>query len=297
METRKILLVLFPLFLSVLTLSGLQTREDLPTEQDRFASGFSSNPVPNTASTFLLDGYDLSGIGWDTSTTQKGFVMISPIHFLAASHYAPDASDTITFNNADDQLVTIGVGSTEVMKNTDNGSDSDLTLGTLDREISASDKINFFAVADLTTEGSYLGREIFAYGRTPKVGRGTIGSFQDFGADPITGGSGLNESRTYQFTYNELIGDANDAFFEVGDSGSPSFTIIGGQLAITGIHSALAEAGTTKTNYDVFVPDYADELNVAMASESYQLTTVPEPSASALLLGLVSSVLVIRRRR
>jgi hypothetical protein len=285
------------LFLCASTLFGLQTRNNLATEQNRFDSGFPSNPVPNASSNFLLDGYDLSGIGWDTNTTQKGFVMISPIHFIAATHYAPNASNSITFNNRDNQLVTIGVGSTEVMTNSDNSSNSDLTLGTLDREITASDKINFFAVADLLTEASYTGREILVYGRTPKVGRGTIGSFQDFGADPITAGSGLNESRTYQFSYSDLAGGGNDAYFEVGDSGSPSFTIIGGQLAITGTHSALVDTGTTKTNYDTFVPDYADELNTAMASEGYQLTAVPEPAAYGLLIAAFSAILVFWRRR
>jgi len=279
-------------------LFGLQTRTDRDNEQDRFTSDFPSDPVENTSGDFLLDGFDLSGVGWDTNDTRKGFVMISPLHFLAATHFAPNSSDSITFNNRNGDLVTIGVNDTTVMAN-DDDSDSDLTLGTLDRQITSGDEIGFLPVANLASEAGYTTRQIFVYGQTPKVGIGDIGTFQDFGSDPITSGSGINESRTYQFTYNDAIGNGNDAFFEIGDSGSPSFTVIDGQLAITGTHSALVDSGTTKLNYDIFVPNYIDELNTAMSSDSgnYQVNTVPEPSQFAALAAIASAFAVTASRR
>jgi len=282
---------------SVSSLHALETRVDDPAAQERFTSGFSSNPVDNTSSDFLLNGFNLSGIGWDPTDTRKGFVMISPIHFLAATHFAPNSSDSITFQNQSGNLVNIGVAGVQAMENNNNTA-SDLTLGTLDRALVAADQVNFFSVADLATEALYTGRALFVYGKTPKVGQATIGAFQDFAADPVTGSSGLNPSRTYQFTYSTAAGGNNDATFEVGDSGSPSFTIIGGQLALTGTHSALVSIGTTKINYDTFVPEYLDELNAAMAADGFQVTApVPEPSAYALLLGFIVLGGAIFRRR
>jgi len=281
------------------SLHALETRDDNPDAQNRFSSGFSSNPVDNTSNNFLLSGYNLSGIGWDPTDTRKGFVMISPIHFLAATHFAPNSSDSITFQNQSGNLVNIGVAGAQAMKN-NNNSASDLTLGTLDRALVTADQVNFFSVADLATESLYTGRALFVYGSTPKVGQATIGAFQDFAGDPVTAGSGLNPSRTYQFTYADVGGGGNDAYFEVGDSGSPSFTIIGGQLAITGTHSALVSGTGVKVNYDTFVPDYFDELNTAMAIDGFQVTapaTVPEPSAYALLLGSIMLAGAIFRRR
>jgi hypothetical protein len=222
--------------------------------------------------------------------------MISPLHFLAATHYRPNSSDSITFQNQSGNLVNIGVAGVQTMKN-NNNSASDLTLGTLDRAINAADEINFFAVADLATEALYTGREIFVYGRTPKVGKGTIGAFQDFASDPVTSGSGLNPSRTYQFSYSTIAGNGDDAYFEIGDSGSPSFTIIGSRLAVTGTHSALVSVTGAYVNYDTFAPDYIDEMNTAMAPDGFQVNAVPEPAAYALLLGFIALGGAIFQRR
>jgi len=295
-NTKLLLYIAFLSSISLSSLHALVTRVSDAVTQNRFASGFPSAPVDNVSGTFLLNDYDLSGIGWDTNDTRKGFVMISPIHFLAATHFAPNSSNSITFQNQSGNLVNIGVASVQAMNN-DSGSASDLTLGTLNRAITTGDELNFFAVANLATESLYVGREIFVYGRTPKVGKGTIASFQDFGSDPVTAGSGLNPSRTYQFAYSTLGGSNDDAYFEVGDSGSPSFTFIDGQLAVTGIHSALASATGTFINYDTFVPDYVDELNTAMDSSGFQVTSVPEPSVySIVLVFTVLGGAVYRRR-
>lgn len=284
--------------ISISSLYALKTRVVDTAAQNRFDSGFPPSPVDNTSGDFLLDGFDLSGIGWDPNNSKKGFVMISPIHFLAATHYRPNSSDSITFQNQSGNLVNIGVAGVQAMNNNDNdNSASDLTLGTLDRAMTTGDEVNFFAVANLATEALYTGRELFVYGRTPKVGKGTIGSFQDFASEPVTGSSGLNPSRTYQFAYSTLGGGNDDAYFEIGDSGSPSFIIIDGQLAVTGTHSALVSGGTANINYDTFVPEYFDELNNAMASDGFQVSTVPEPSTYALLLGFIVLGGAICRRR
>ena len=127
---------------------------------------------------------------------------------------------------------------------------------------------------NLINEAAYMGRSIAVIGRTARGGRGTIGTFSDFGGDPLTAGAGINSTRTYQFSYSNTAGQNDDAFAEAGDSGSPSLVDQGGVAALVGVHLAVANnalAGTTIT-FDTFVPNYITELNERMEAEGYHMT-------------------------
>ncbi len=248
--------------------------------QNRFSSGYPGTamnpPTANTSPDFLLAGFNLSGLGWDAGNPGRSFALVTPQHFIGATHFAISNSGSLNFRGSG-SLLNYGAASTQVILNSDN-TPSDLFLGTLDTAVDLS-QITPFRVADLGAETLYVGQEIFVYGQTAKFGTGTISAFQDFGSDPVTAGSTLNDSRTYNFSYTtpNPAGSGDDAYFEGGDSGSPSFIINNGQLAITGTHSALVSSsfGGTQTfvNYDTFTPEYFDRLNAALedGGQGFQL--------------------------
>jgi len=243
----------------------------------------------------------LSGLGWDPNDARKGFALVSPQHFVAAEHFKPSASDSASFLNRNGDVNTYGIQEVTTMDN-DDGSNSDLVLVTLDNAIPSKDEVGFFPVADLGPDAAYTGRSMFAYGRkpdngvSPKFGTGTIASIQDFQGEALTGGS-LNDTRAMQFSYNKSTGGDNDAFLEVGDSGSPSFLVEDGKLSIAGTHTAVIDNPTTKENFDTFVPNYIDEMNAAMSDEGFQVTTVPEPAFYGVGFGVIALLFAALRRR
>ena len=89
-----------------------------------------------------------------------------------------------------------------------------------------------------------------------------------------------------------------------GDSGGPSFVVVGGQLALVGIHW-FKYSGDTDPNSeptgsgDTYVSRYITEIDALMKPSGEQLTVVavPEPSAILLLaIGLPGVGLILRRR-
>lgn len=261
------------------------------TVQGRFTTNSPTAPVANTNPQFLLSGFDLSGVGWAQGNLNKSFALVTDTHFIGATHFG--AAANLSFRGSDGVVRNYGVAQTEVIKN-DDGSDSDLFLGTLSSQVDST--IQALGIANLGAEAQYIGRQLSVYGQTARVGLGTINAFQDFGADPITSGSGLNMSRTYNFNYFNAAGGNNDAYFENGDSGSPSFIIQDGRLAVVGTHSALATTSFSRINYDTFTPAYVNQLNAALAPSGRQVTLVPEPSGAALAL-LGACFLLCKKRR
>ena len=79
--------------------AALQVTDYSSEVNDRFSSGFATNPVANTNTTFVGAGYDWSGVGWSTTAFGgsgfKGFGMLSPRHFLTAQHYEYGAEATL----------------------------------------------------------------------------------------------------------------------------------------------------------------------------------------------------------
>ena len=85
-----------------------------------------------------------------------------------------------------------------------------------------------------------------------------------------------------------------------GDSSSPSFAFVGGNLALLGIHSAINGAPPPQQTYDTFVPAYVADINAVLQVSGYSLnyyTAVPEPAALPLGLGLAAGALALGRRR
>jgi len=206
---------------------------------DRFSSGFPTNPVPNTGGSFVGADYDWSGVGWDSANPTKGFGFITPQHYLVARHYGGAA--TITLREAGGTLRTMNQASVTdtgygvIFQNQTVG---DLSIGRLTAALPANGQIARYAVLDRnassSTNNSYTNQPLLVYGRgatgtdSPRVGAATIN------------GTVLSGSSSY--VTSSLTGGTS-VQLQVGDSGSPIFIpwsnpVGGKELTILGNNAA-----------------------------------------------------------
>ncbi|MBK1881433.1 hypothetical protein JIN85_03335 [Luteolibacter pohnpeiensis] len=256
---------------------GMAIRAYDATRHDRF-TGFPGAPVWNDSAYYGSRNY--TGVGWWTARTTEQFALVSPLHFVAPTHYLPSIGATIRFLNADGETVDRTVVSLTTVGGTD------LTLATLSSPLLAADGVSFFPYLEKRSETSYLGTELVVFGATARGGRGVIDRFVN-----IT--ESEEPTRTLRFTYNALIGDDDDAQLQVGDSGSPSFAVVDDKPALVGMHFAIDDETSFQYNYDTFIPNYIDELNELMAADGYQMTS-QSPTASTVALAEVTPTSTLR---
>jgi hypothetical protein len=212
---------------------AIQIADYSPTVNDRFSSGFPSNPVPNTSGSFVGAAYDWSGVGWSTVDAATGFGFITPQHYLVANHYGGSA--TIRLQSNDGTLRTVSQAS---VANTGYGvvltGGPDLSVGRLTAAMPAAWQIARYSVLDLNatsaTNNSYNGQPLLVYGRgtnsfaSPRVGPTTV--------------NGTVLSGASSYVTSSLTG-SNSVQLQGGDSGSPIFIpwtnpVDGAELMILG---------------------------------------------------------------
>ena len=265
-----------------------------PVVHNRFSSGYPGNPVENP--NFFQADFDFSGVGWDASNGHRSLALVSPRHFVGANHFQPAVGATLNFFNSNGELRSFTVGSIFNVRNESNEV-TDLFVGELVETIGAGDALSFYSLPDFPGEAAYLGQELLVYGRSARVGLGIVDSFLTFGADPVTSGAGINDTRSYLFNYDEMGGGRHDAHGESGDSGSPSFIVMQDRLTLVGTHMGIVIGPTFVNTYDVFIPHYVDEINAIMAGAGYQLSIIPEARHLTLLLGSLAGLAVAFRQR
>ena len=258
---------------------ALQIRNYSSARHDRF-TGFSSAPVANAS--FMHGGVDLTGVGWDSTYVLRQFTLVSPRHFVGANHFRPPIGAAIRFVSADGTVRSSTVQSLSTIPNA-GGQATDLLVGRLSTPFLPASGVRFLPCHLLDTEAAYIGQTLGVLGQPARGGRGIIAGFVDFGGDPITGGSGINTTRTMQFTYSNLTGSADDAYAESGDSGSPSFVVVNGRAAVAGTHTAVLNAAGTVTTFDTFLPAYLAQVNAVMEADGYHLTAAA-PKTTTLML-------------
>jgi hypothetical protein len=253
---------------------ALQVTNYSSTVNDRFSSGFATNPVANTNTSFVGAGYDWSGVGWASTDGTKGFGFISPQHYLVATHYG--GAPNIRVQQTDGTLAT---GSQRGVTNTGLGapleSTTDLSLGTLNAPIADPSQVARYAVLDLNststanTTSAYVNQTVYLYGRgpngssSPRIGQTTISSVTS---------SGTNQYFATPRTEVQL---------EVGDSGSPAFMVWtnvngGKEVTIVGNNAAI---GTTN-NFINFLGTFQvmNALNTTMTQDGFALRVVGNSS-------------------
>ncbi len=270
----------------------------------RFESGYPGAPVPNTSPNFFAAGYDLSGVGWGTDSTQS-FTMISDQYFVFATHYQPPNSSIFFYSPADNAVVSYTIDTTfslameYPLQAPGDHLKSDLSIGRLTTPIDPGDAIAFYPVLDLPTSGDYVGLDLLVYGWSAAVGTGVIGAlgtenlYWNAGTPAVASDDVLNTGTNFDLLDDTILmaftqgAGAGEALLQLGDSGSPSFVAWNGSLALVGVHSAVSGS----TNLDAFIPAYLEQISGA----GIPVSTVPEPS-TLLLLGCVGFVTLAARR-
>jgi hypothetical protein len=260
-----------------------------PATHDRFASGYAGSPVANTSVSFLGNGYDLSGVGWNPDLTTQSFAMISDQYFVYSNHYAPGT--TMSFLSPTlGTVVSYGVSAT-TYHFTFNGEVSDFAIGKLDTALDPTLGITSYAILDLNLPSDYMGLTALIYGHGangPRLGANTVDLLAPY---TFPGGTATN-SYGIGYSFNPAL--PGDSLFEAGDSSGPTFIPWFGTLALVGTHSVTGTIDPDPTEYSVdnLIAAYTDQ----MTSQGIDFASVPEPSRWLLLLTGACALLCRRHR-
>ncbi len=293
------------------TASALQIQGYDAEVNERFVLGtFAGAPVANPDPAFTLAGYDLSGVGWRNNATQIAVTLISPEHFLTAAHVAPSAGSQVSFFGSDGIVRSYTVASAATLQF--NAQNTDLTLGRLTGLV-ATDFITFYQGLFLgNTAAAYQNLPVTLYGSNGRVGLNTVDGVGNFSLLPFppTPNDNVTDSVISLMDYDAAVGEAQG---QGGDSGSPTLVrITGNQLALFGIHSAIATGpgGEQYTLDSLPLFSAFGQINAALIAAGYDgwgvheddasvvgATAIPEPAAAAVLLGAATLALIATRRR
>ncbi len=284
------------LLISYSLLSGgsvyaLDTDGAMASKNDRFANDPS----------FIMNGYDLSGVGRSSNGTWA--TLISENVFVSAKHFHPGNGNTITFfstNNPGGAAVTRtvdGMNSAAI-------AGTDIWLGVLNDPVPVGYAIYDFATEDIDnasfTTSIYYEQNAFVIGRSPNsysnakdvaVGRNILDDWADnntYGDSVISLVQADNTEDNYVAFETALVG---------GDSGAPLFVDFdeGGEdsaLRLVGTNWYIdTEAGVTTLNGYTYLGNYDGQIQ-----EFIDLHALPEPS-SLTVIGVVAILLTARRRR
>ncbi len=265
-HARSLALALLPLLAT--EARALFIADYAPETNDRFASGFLTQPVANTSASFVGAGYDLSGVGWYAGTGIAGagrirsVTLLTPLHIIQARHYPADAGTTFQFLGSDGQLRT----------NTITGHSApiaDISLGTFSDTFAKADNVAVYRVLDVRAgplSRDLGGLPLLVYGSQangigPRVALATGIPPQYISLASIQNWSGANGVSTY---------------WEAGDSGGPAFvryTAPDGASTLTFAGGAYVPSGfSTLLPQDRFSWSPPPILNALTKPDGYALT-------------------------
>jgi hypothetical protein len=273
-------------------LQGIAGDHAISARSDRFYTGADR--------AFVGEAFDWSGVG--RSSNGAWITMISPTHFVSANHYHPNAGDTITFFEGN-TLVGRSHAYTVDSFGYDTsygGQSSDLWLGRLTTPLVAKHRIATYPVLALGSDGAYTDMFMYAYGYPNRVGTSRIGAIVD--------DFEIGRTRTMRFWFHATEGTGTgptDCHLIGGDSGGPSFVLVGGRLALVGVHFTTNDTNGVPDpedswpfgfgwSGDSFVPFYIAQLDANMGAErvrvvrsraDFSLDGVVDSGDLAVLLG------------
>lgn len=179
---------------------------------ERFASGFPSNPVANTSVSFLANGVDLTGVGWDPAKSQYGLALITPKHLLVARHvFEIDQTTTVSFLGGDATVHTYSKLPEEATGVGEILGSPDLGIVELVTQPDPAHEVEDFPMLDQNL-GSGQTAAIYGRGQLPP-------SYTSPRLAEVSVFITYEESARNAFLTNQ-----NGATVELGDSGSPVFT-------------------------------------------------------------------------
>lgn len=279
------------LFASLWPAAALQVTNYSSAVNDRFSSGFATNPVANTNVSFVGAGYDWSGVAWSTTThaagSYKGFGMLSPQHFLTAQHYEytnnSEKTTGVRLLGLDGSVVSQPVAAVTnlgyglILANYGN-TNYDLALGRLDNSI--TQPANVFRMGVLDLYSTSTASNVSVYNSLPLVvyGRGSVST-----ASPRVAGAAVALSTNLGGNPQQsiLLVGKQTVQLEAGDSGSPllhGWTNANGgkELAVVGLNSAV----NADFNFMslLAVPGAMANANATMTQDGFALRVVGNSS-------------------
>ncbi|MFN9344562.1 MAG: PEP-CTERM sorting domain-containing protein [Planctomycetota bacterium] len=296
---------LFALLLSLLALSQVALAD---IQIDGYSDA--TNDRFTNSGSFILSGYNLSGVGQVSSASGQGrwATLLSPNVVISAWHFPPPTNAQVTFHldnnpNSTPLVRTVTSTSTRV-------GGTDLWLGVLDAPVTGA---TFYQIADevlsgppgggagnIVNAGSFQDVNSFMFGLSPKnnaarrdqaVGRNRIlGYWENV---PFNGSD--NDSLIMEYN---LSSDAEyvqyESHFRGGDSGGPFFIERGGKLLLLGTNAFVLNdnAGRTVASGINYVGNRASTIR-----DFVNLHSVPEPTSGLLLCGLGAVFFAARRSR
>jgi len=227
---------------------------------------------------FMFADVHLTGVGWaGIGAKRRSVTLVSPKHFLYASHYKVQVGTIISFVAADGTIVQ-----RELLQNhspiplIEGAVNSDLTLAELSEPIHASSGVVHQPYLNNDTNlsdsefyaQSYLG-DLIVFGADQRAGTG-VNDPPDFDVDR----SPLDHPTAYvQFS---SISDPPDGAARVqgGDSGSPTLVKLGLEAAIVSVHgSRRIVDGYHQVGGSFVGSDHGvDRINEIMEQDGYHMT-------------------------
>lgn len=243
---------------------------------------YPQTPQPNAGFVHApADGFH--GIGWPAHPTDwtRQMALVSPRHFVYASHYPLGADWNIAFLGTDGQQHLYQIESQVPIINT-LGQQTDLMLCTLTGEVEAATGVTPFPVLNLTDEAAYAGQPMVVFGSFVRAGTTPLAGFTTLVNDP-----GFDTTRFAYFDYNHDAGNPRECDYQGGDSGAPAFIMDAGKPAIIGIASGRDPQGwgglpaNVSRNYIAFIPAYLPQLDAAMETKGFHMIRT-RPAATSL---------------
>lgn len=257
---------------------------------------------------FVAAGFNLSGVGQTSGGTWG--TAISNNVVISANHFAP--SGTLFFYPGNDaNVVPI---SRQIVSGQKVGA-TDIWLGVLDQPL--PNNISYYPVANefltatpstammlnIVDAGSYQPSNAYLFGRSP-FDENLINDNRFSSNDQAVGRNrvtGYAENVPFSDTDNDVLifnFDApsapnfvpNEALFQGGDSGGPTFANIAGQLVLLGTNAfILDDSSASGINY------VGNQFSTIQ--NFIQLNAVPEPGVSVLILMTGATLICHSRRR
>jgi len=300
-----------------------------PVEADITIANFSdaTNDRFTNSSSFIGDGFDFSGVARTTDNGRWGS-LISPNAVLTAQHFRPSVGSTYEFfasNDPSSQSFLANVTQTVQV-----GS-SDLSIAILDRNVDSSIRVYDFAtdfytgqepetvtVTDPETGATSMQTQTFfntnpnevgivnqralMFGISPTARTGDLQIDQAIGENLVTGfsenvvfGSNTNNDTIIFERDSGAAALTNESFVQGGDSGAPTFLVVGSDVLLLGANSFQLNGTGFQSSGVTYTGNQVGAINTILA-DNVIITSVPEP-ASATVLAAFGVVFFARRKR
>jgi hypothetical protein len=255
---------------------------------------------------FIGGGQSWSGVAITDTISERWLTMISPNVFLSANHYHPATGASVTLYASNDPA---GAAVTRTVSGGQRVGSSDLWIGSLDAPVGVGYTYYEYATEPITS-GAEFGSSVYSNDVAYLVGRSpsgrpasqdmTVGrNLLDVWFVDVTAGGATDDALG---ATRDSSGDPDyqlyESYLQGGDSGGPLFVEDSGApggLRLIGINWFIAADNAEPPNsYSGFsyVGNYADDIQTYLA-----VTSVPEPRATALAVGLMILGYGLVRRR